>query len=118
DERPQLVVLNKLDLAPDAALLIDDERVVAVFRVSCATGAGLDEFRRSLLSLVPEPEPLERAENELADFLVYRPEPKARPWRLLRTERGFRVQGTPPPEDELERVLKAAGAKRGATIEV
>src|SRR6059058_4180528 len=26
DERPQLVVLNKLDLAPDAAFLIDDER--------------------------------------------------------------------------------------------
>src|SRR5439155_26457728 len=94
------------------------EGVGAVFDASCAIGAGPAEFRRSLLSLVPEPESLERAENQLADFLVYRPEPKARPWRLLRTERGFRVQGTPPPEDELERVLKAAGAKRGATVEV
>ena len=118
DERPQIVVLNKLDLAPDAAFPVEDERVVGVFRVSCATGAGIEEFRRNLFSLVPDSEPLEHAEGELADFLVYRPEPKARPWRLLRTERGFRVQGTPPPEDELERMLKAAGAKRGATVEV
>jgi GTP-binding protein len=118
DRRPQIVVLNKLDLAPDATFPVRDERVVGVFRVSCATGAGLDEFRRSLFSLVPEPETAERGEDELADFLVYRPEPKTRPWRLLRIEGGFRVQGTPPTEEELERALKAAGAKRGATVEV
>ena len=67
---------------------------------------------------MPEPEPLERSDDELADFLVYRPEPKARPWRLLRTEGGFRVLGKPPSDDELERALRAAGAKRGATVEV
>ena len=112
------VVLNKLDLAPDASFPIDDPRVIAVFRLSCATGAGLDEFRRSLFTLVPEPELPERGEDELADFLVYRPQPKARQWRLLRTEGGFRVLGTPPSDDELERALKAAGAKHGATVEV
>jgi hypothetical protein len=37
---------------------------------------------------------------------------------LLRTDRGFRVLGTPPPDDELERALRAAGAKRGATVEI
>ncbi len=118
DERPQIVVLNKLDLAPDAAFPIDDPRVLGVFRLSCATGAGLDEFRRGLFALVPEAEPLERADDELADFLVYRPEPKARPWRLLRTEGGFRVLGQPPSDEELERALRAAGAKRGARVEM
>jgi GTP-binding protein len=118
DERPQIVVLNKLDLAPDASFPIDDPRVIAVFRLSCATGAGLDEFRRQLFTLVPEPEVPERGEDELADFLVYRPQPKARQWRLLRTEGGFRVLGTPPSDEELERALRAAGAKHGATVEV
>ncbi len=118
DERPQIVVLNKIDLAPDATWSAGDPRVLAVFRVSCATGEGLDEFRRRLFSLVPEPEPVERGEDDLADYLVYRPQAKSRPWRLLRTERGFRVLGTPPSEEELERALRAAGARRGATVEV
>jgi 50S ribosomal subunit-associated GTPase HflX len=118
DERPQIVVLNKIDLEPDPELAIDDPRVIAVFRLSCATGEGVDEFRRRLFSLVPEPEVEERGEDELADYLVYKPEAKARPWRLLRVERGYRVVGTPPSEAELERALKAAGARKGATVEV
>ena len=117
DERPQVVVLNKIDLVPDPEFGIDDQRVIAVLRVSCATGAGIDELRRSLFTLVPEPVVEERP-DELADFLVYKPEPKARPWRLLRTDSGFRVLGTPPPADELERALKAAGARKGAVVEV
>ena len=56
--------------------------------------------------------------DELAEFLVYRPRPKERTWRLLRIEGGYRVLGTPPPAEELERALRAAGAKRGATVEV
>jgi GTP-binding protein len=118
DERPQIVVLNKIDLAPGAEWSSDDPRVIAVFRLSCATGEGLDDFRRALFQLVPEPDFEERGEQELADFLVYRPQSRTRPWRLLRTEGGFRVLGTPPSEEELERVLRAAGAKRGATVEV
>jgi GTP-binding protein len=118
DERPQLVVLNKLDLAPEAAFPIEDPRVLAVFRLSCATGEGLEEFRRSLFTLVPEPVLPERDEDDLADYLVYRPKPKTRQWRLLRIDGGFRVLGTPPSDDELERALRAAGAKVGATVEV
>ena len=117
-ELPQVVVLNKIDLEPQPAFGIDDPRIVAVFRLSCATGAGVDEFRRRLFTLVPEPEPVEHEADELADFLVYRPEPRARPWRLLRVEGGYRVVGSPPPEEELERALKAAGARKGATVEV
>jgi GTPase len=118
DERPQIVVLNKIDLEPNPQLTVEDPRIVAVLRVSCATGEGIDELRRTLFTLVPEPEPVEAADDGLVDYLVYRPQPKARPWRLLRTERGFRVLGSPPPPEELERALRAAGAKRGATVEV
>jgi GTP-binding protein len=117
DERPQIVVLNKIDLEPEPVFTIDDPRIVAVFGLSCATGEGVDEFRRRLFTLVPEPEVEERT-DELADFLVYKPEPKTRTWRLLRVERGYRVIGTPPPDEELERALKAAGAKKGVTVEV
>ena len=119
DARPQIVVLNKIDLEPDPEFAIEDERIIAVFRVSCATGEGIEDLRRRLFALVPEPEPQEAADgDELADFLVYRPRPKERTWRLLRIEGGYRVLGTPPPPDELERALRAAGAKRGATVEV
>jgi GTP-binding protein len=118
DERPQIVVLNKVDIAPDPAFEIDDPRVIGVFPLSAVTGEGLDEFRRRLFTLVPEPEIEERGADDLADFLVYRPEPKARAWRLLRTDSGFRVIGTPPSDEELERALRAAGAKHGVTVEV
>src|SRR3954470_20891405 len=118
DTRPQIVVLNKIDIAPNPVFPIEDERVIAVFALSCATGEGLDEFRRRLFALAPEPEPLEHGEDDLADFLVYRPQPKARQWKLLRTEGGFRVLGTPPSDEELERALRAAGAKDGVTVEI
>src|SRR5262249_11603554 len=97
DERPQIVVLNKLDLVSEAPPFdVDDGRVLAVFALSCATGEGVDDFRRRLFAIVPEPEPQAVPDDELPEFLVYRPESKARPWRLLRTDRGFRVVGTPP----------------------
>ena len=67
-ERPQIVVLNKVDLLPaPPALDLDDERVIAAFETSAATGAGVDGFRRSLFELVP---PVEEpaAPLGLADF--------------------------------------------------
>ena len=118
DRLAQIVVLNKIDIAPEPTFDVDDPRVVAVFPLSCATGEGLDAFRRRLFELVPEPAEERGGEDELADYLVYRPQPKARPWRLLRTESGFRVLGTPPSPEELERALRAAGAKDGATVEI
>jgi GTPase len=120
EARPQIVVLNKVDLEPEPRFAVEDERIVGVFRLSCATGEGLDEFRRSLFALVPDGlRPLVTEDDDrLVDYLVYRPEPKARPWTLFRTERGFRVVGTPPGEEELERALRAAGAKRGASVEI
>jgi GTP-binding protein len=116
EQRPQIVVLNKIDLEPNPEFGIEEERVIAVFRVSCATSEGIDDFRKQLFTLVPPPAPVE-ASGDVADFLVYRPEPKARPWRLLRTQDGFRVVGT-PSEAELERALREAGAKSGAAVEL
>jgi len=118
DELPQIVVLNKVDLEPDPDFEIDDPRIVAVFRVSCATSVGIEELRSALFTLVPEPAPVVRGEVEVPEFLVYRPEPKARPWSLMRTEDGFRVVGTPPSEEELERALREAGARRGVNVQV
>jgi hypothetical protein len=54
----------------------------------------------------------------MAEFLVYRPQPRAIPYRILRTDRGFRVLGDPPPADELEAALRAAGARKGSEVEV
>jgi len=121
DERPQLVVLNKTDLSTGPpAFAIEDERIVRVLRVSAATGAGLDELRRALFELAPqqvEPEEAEAA-DEMVDFLVYRPQPARRGFRVYRTESGFRITGTPPAEGELEAILRAAGARAGDEVEV
>ena len=116
--RPQVVVLNKLDLLPEPPRFeLADERIQRVFALSCATGAGVEEFRRALFELVPEPDE-QPSDDGLADFLVYRPAPKGRPFKILRTDRGFRVTGRVPEGDELEEALRAAGAKTGDEVEV
>ena len=120
DARPQVVVLNKSDLRADAApFTVEDPRIVRVLRVSAATGAGIDELKRSLFGLVPD-EKVEPAsdETELVDYLVYRPQPTRRAFRVFRTDRGFRVTGKPPTADELEAILKAAGVRDGDEVEV
>jgi len=118
DELPQILVLNKVDLPAADGDLPSDDRIVATCRLSCATGEGIDAFRQQLFSLVPEPVTHEHAEAEVADFLVYRPQAKTRSWRLFRTDRGFRVVGTPPSPEELERALRAAGARDGVDVEI
>ena len=119
DERKQIVVLNKIDLVPVVpAFEVDDARVLRVYAVSCATGAGIEELKRGLFELCP-PAPPQAATEELADFLVYRPKPRReRRYRIFRTDRGFRVEGTLPAEDDLEAALRAAGARKGTTVEV
>lgn len=120
ESRSQAVVLNKIDLrANEPAFAVEDERVVRVFRVSCATGAGIDDLKRALFELCPPQAPADVPEDGLVDFLVYRPKPGGRRFRVLRTDRGFRVAGTVPSnEDELEAALKAAGARKGDEVEV
>ena len=120
DARPQAIVLNKIDLLRDPPFEIDDLRIVRVFHVSAATGEGVEELKRALFELcppeeadVPEPE-----EQPLVDYLVYRPQPSRRAYRIYRTDRGFRVTGRAPEPAELERALKAAGIREGAEVEI
>ncbi|HEX5467882.1 MAG TPA: GTPase ObgE [Gaiellaceae bacterium] len=113
-ERPQIVVLNKLDLVDETpAFDVDDPRVLAVLPVSAATGAGVGELERALFELVPDAPAEPQADDELADFLVYRPcADRRRPFRLFRTDRGYRVRG-----DASEQELRAAGVKPDDLVE-
>ncbi|MEX2211532.1 MAG: GTPase ObgE [Gaiellaceae bacterium] len=120
DRLPQIVVLNKIDLLPEPPELgIEDERIRAVFRVSCATGVGIEALKRALFELVePAPAPATADEAGLVEFLVYRPRPGRPAFRILRTDRGFRVTGSPPEGEELDAALKAAGARTGDEVEI
>jgi GTPase len=120
ETRPQAIVLNKTDLRPDPpSFEVEDERIVRVFRVSCATGAGIEDFKRALFELCSPQAPVASSEDGLVDFLVYRPRPGGRRFRILRTDRGFRIIGeAPAEEEELTAALKAAGARSGDEVEV
>jgi GTPase len=120
EARPQAVVLNKIDLlAEPPSFEVDDSRIRRVFRVSAATGAGIEELKRALFELLPPTEAPPELEGELAEFLVYRPRPSgARPYRILRTDRGFRVTGTPPQGEELQAALRSAGVRKGHEVEL
>ena len=79
----------------------------------------MEEFQRGLFAHVREPEALpDESPEGLADYLVYRPVPRRRRYRILRTDTGFRVSGRPPGEEELAEALKAAGAKEGDEVEI
>jgi GTP-binding protein len=82
---PELVVLTKRDLVPEdvAAAAIEEwsdrlgEAPRPVLAVSSATGAGVEEVRRSILGAVPEPAPPTASGEPEAEFeaehMVYRP---------------------------------------------
>ena len=120
-DRAQLVVLNKSDLDPEPApFTVEDDRIVGVHRISCATGAGVDELKSLLFALcaqdVPEPAPVV---EEVPAFLEYRPRPpERRQFRVLRTGQGFRVVGVAPEGEELEAALRDAGVRRGSEVEI
>ncbi len=113
-ERPQIVVLNKVDLvAEPPAFDVHDPRILGVVPTSAATGVGIDELKNKLLALVPESAPALSGNTELADFLVYRPRPpRRRSFRVFRTPRGYRVRGQATEEE-----LRAAGVKPDAVVE-
>ncbi len=140
-ERPQLFVLSKTDLVAPAerrALLAATGADIAC---SSASGEGVDELRARLFAELPAAAPAAalEGEEELADFLVYRPAPTARRrFRILRDAGTLRVAGRElerkagglDPDDrddvaalaaELEQLgvepaLRAAGARPGDDI--
>ena len=111
-ERAQIVILNKADLLTEPpSMELDDPRILAVVTTSAATGAGIEELKRLLFELIPERTPDDvPAQAELADFLVFRPRPRGRrrPFRILRTDEGYRVSGA-ASDEEARQALRAAG---------
>jgi GTP-binding protein len=118
-ERSQIVALNKIDLLPvPPGFSLDEPRVERVVRISCATGEGIGQLLHALFELCPV-EPPVTTELGLPEFVEYRPRPERRQsFRILRTDRGYRVVGTPPSVDELEEALRVAGVRRGAEVEL
>jgi GTP-binding protein len=120
DERPQAIVLNKVDLVTEPpSFELDDPRIVGVHRVSAATGEGIEALKRWLFTAVPPLPEIAEEEKPLPDFLEYRPRPPARrTYRIYRTERGLRVVGAAPEGEELEAALRAAGVRKGQDVEI
>ena len=117
DELPEVVVLNKIDLLPEPPGFAPPG-AQAVFLLSCATGEGVEAFRRALFSLVPPLPEEQPSEPEMAEYLVYRPKPRRPPFRILRTDRGYRVTGAAPSQADLEEALRQAGARSGDEVVV
>jgi GTP-binding protein len=117
DALPEIVVLNKIDLLPESPTF-EPPGALALFPLSCATGEGVESFRRALFSLVPPLPEEQPSEPEMAEYLVYRPKPKRPPFRILRTDRGYRVTGRAPSQAELEEALRQAGARSGDEVVV
>jgi GTPase len=117
-ERPQIVVLNKLDLVgqaegellvhefadavsrnelpPDAIVARDEHASPYVLGLSCATGAGVANLRGALervLGRTRVAEPAAPGEEELADYLLYRPRARQRLFRLVRDDGIVRISG-------------------------
>jgi GTP-binding protein len=120
DERPQIVVLNKIDLLPAPPdLAIEDRRILRVVATSTVTGEGIDELKQALFELCPAEVEAAPVEHAVPEHLDYRPTARGRPrFRILRTDRGYRVVGKPPSGDELEEALRRTGIKPGAEVEL
>jgi GTP-binding protein len=120
DERPQIVVLNKADLAPRMpSFQLDDERIRRVVAVSCLTGEGIGELERTLFELCPVEGVTPVGGDILPEFIEYRPRARRRPrFRILRTDRGYRIVGKVPPSEELDEALRRAGVRSGAEVVV
>ena len=122
-KRPQILVLNKIDLPGASTSQVDDPRVIAVVRTSAVTGEGIEDLKRALFLLIPEAAPPPAvAATDLADFLLYRPRPPyRRPFRVFRTDRGFLVTGrdlASVPREEIDEALRSAGAREGDEVTV
>ena len=119
-ERAQLVVLNKIDLLETVPEFVSsDARIVGVVATSCATGAGIDDLKRALFDLCPVAPVAQSPVEAIPEFLEYTPRARRGPrFRILRTDRGYRVVGTPPPAAELEEALRRIGIKPGTQVDV
>ena len=108
DARPQLVVLNKVDL-----LTASPAFEVSTIRVSPESSRRRARPARGSTSCGTHCSSCARrshrspSDGDLPEFLDYMPTvPRGPRFRILRTDRGYRVVGRPPPADELEDALR------------
>ena len=123
DERPQVVVLNKIDLLPEPPPFdVEDDADRRACSASRARPAqGVEELPAALFALVPAtPEPdAAEATRSCADFLVYRPQPRgARVPHPPHRPRLPRRRHARPATRSSSAALRAAGARRGDEVEV
>jgi GTP-binding protein len=106
DALPELVVLQKRDLLPDEEVdrLAAEWRerlggsVLGVIAASAATGAGLDDLRRVILSALPQEEEARDGESARepdfeAEHITYRPDAEQGFDIEREADRAFRVRG-------------------------
>ncbi|MGZ4431448.1 MAG: GTPase ObgE [Gaiellales bacterium] len=140
-DRPQLLVLSKIDLVPPAERAGLVAAAGAALACSAVTGEGVDELVAALFAAAGRASApaVEVPEPKLADYLVYRPAPPPRrEFRILRDPGGLRVAGRDlerraaaldPDSDRdvaalsaeferlgVEEALRAAGARPGDEI--
>jgi GTPase len=140
-ERPQLLCLSKIDLVDPEQRAPLHEATGIDLACSAATGEGVDELRGRLFAALGGARAAapEAAEDELAEFLEYRPSgPARRGFRILREAGELRVASRDlerraealDPQDEgavarlaaelermgVERALRVAGARPGDDI--
>jgi Obg family GTPase CgtA-like protein len=84
------------ELPPDAVVARDEHATPYVLGLSCATGAGVANLRGALERVLGEArvaEPAGAGEEELADYLLYRPRARQRLFRLVRDDGIVRISG-------------------------
>ena len=122
DERPQAIVLNKIDLLPEPPAFPRRGRAHRRRLPRSRAPPARASTRSSSPSSGSAPRRPSREADDapaLPEFLEYRPQPPARrTYRIYRTDRGFRIIGDAPQGEELEAVLKAAGARKGHEVEI
>ena len=116
DALPQVVVLNKIDLLPEPPELgVEDERIIAVYPVSAATGAGIERVPAGASSSTcpsPRPRPRRSPRASPTSSSIARAR-VAVDYRIFRTDTGFRVMGRPPGDEELAEALQGRGREGG-----
>ena len=117
-ELPQIVVLNKIDLLPDPPSPSCTIRASSASSRCRARPGGVDGVPRGALRARPGAAERDRPTTVSPTSSSIAPRRSARPFRIFRTDRGFRITGTPPEGEELEEALKAAGARKGAEVEI
>ena len=120
DTRPQVIVLNKIDLSPEPpGFEIEDDRIVRVFRIvrgNRSRDRGLEARVVRARAAGRDRALCARRRRGLVRLPRLPPQPSRRAYRVFRTERGFRVTSSPTRGRRAEAVLKSAGARAGDEV--